>query len=546
MDQEMKRYVQIFVAAILLGGFGGLVHAASVVDASTLNKKVMAGYQGWFMTSNDGSGVGWRHWSRQTPNASNISFEMWPDLREYSPSELTATSLNYHDGTNAGLYSAYNPGTVDRHVKWMQDYSIDGVFVQRFIGEAIYMRSVRDKVLQNVRSSSEKYGRVFANMYDISGGNASTLVSDIKSDWMHLVDDLKLTQSSRYLRHAGLPVVSVWGFGFGDRAGSAAQLKDLTGWFKSGAPAQYRATVKLGVDPDWRSHSPEWQAAYRSAAIISPWSVGRYSNDSGADNFRSNNIAPDLAALKGTSIGYMPVIWPGFSWWNLKHGSSPFNQVPRNGGRFFWRQAYNAQAAGSNMVYVAMFDEIDEGTAMFKIAENASQVPTTGKFLTLNADGENLPSDWYLRLMGEATRMLKGQRSLVSNMPPNPIDDPGTGGDSSGIGTPTSTSSLQVGKQLRVGQRIASPNGQYHFDLQGDGNLVTYSSAGKVVWTANTQGKGGTRLVLQSDGNLVLYTSAGKVVWASGTHGKTVSYLILQNDGILVLQSSEGATVWSK
>lgn len=541
----MKITFKVVLVSTLLAVGGALAQAASVVDASTLNNKVMAGYQGWFMTSNDGSGAGWRHWSRATPNASNISFEMWPDLREYSPSELTATSFNYRDGTNAGLYSAYNLATVDRHVKWMQDYQIDGVFVQRFIGEAIYMRSVRDKVLQNVRFSSEKYGRVFANMYDISGGNASTLVSDIKNDWMHLVNDLKLTQSNRYLRHAGLPVVSIWGFGFSDRPGSAAQLKELTTWFKSGAPAQYRATVKLGVEDGWRSHSSTWQSAYRSAAIISPWSVGRYGDASGADNFRNSKIAPDLAALKGSNIGYMPVVWPGFSWWNLKDGTSPFNKVPRNGGRFFWRQAYNAQAAGSNMIYVAMFDEVDEGTAMFKIAENASQVPTTGKFLTLNADGENLPSDWYLRLMGEASRMLKGQRALVATMPSNPVDDTGTGGGTGGVDAPTSTNSLQVGKQLNTGQRIASTNGSYHFDLQGDGNLVTYSSAGKVIWTANTQGKGGTKLILQSDGNLVLYTSAGKAVWASGTNGKSVSYLILQNDGKLVLRNSAGTTVWS-
>ena len=69
-----------------------------MVDASTLDKKVMAGYQGWFMTGNDGSGAGWRHWAGQTPNASNITFDMWPDMRELSPSELEAEAdVNRHD-----------------------------------------------------------------------------------------------------------------------------------------------------------------------------------------------------------------------------------------------------------------------------------------------------------------------------------------------------------------------------------------------------------------------------------------------------------------
>ncbi len=106
------------------------------------------------------------------------------------------------------------------------------------------------------------------------------------------------------------------------------------------------------------------------------------------------------------------------------------------------------------------------------------------------------------------------------------------------------TNSLPVGQQLNAGQRLASINGTYHFNLQGDGNLVIYSSAGKVIWAANTNGKGGTRLVLQSDGNLVLYTSAGKAVMATGTVGKGAAHLIMKNDGNLVLANASGAAVW--
>jgi hypothetical protein len=395
----------------------------SVVDASTLNRKVMAGYQGWFTTSGDSSGRGWRHWSNNvTPNASNITFDMWPDLREYAASELTATGFSYRNGTNAGLYSAYTPATVARHVKWMRDYGIDGVFVQRFIGEAIAIRGMRDRVLANVRAGSETHGRVFANMYDISGGNATTLIDDIKSDWMHLVDNQTITASSRYLRHNGKPVVAIWGFGVVDasnpRPGTAAELKALVRWFNTDAAARYRATVVLGVDPNWRTHSSAWRDAYDDAAVISPWTVGRYTSDAGADSWRNDKIAPDLSALQNSGVAYMPVIWPGFSWYNLQDSSNaPLNQIPRRGGRFFWRQAYNATAAGATMMYVAMYDEVDEGTAMFKIAENANQVPSTGRFVTLDIDGETVPSDRYLRLMGEASRMLRGERPVSATMP---------------------------------------------------------------------------------------------------------------------------------
>ena len=136
----------------------------------------MAGYQGWFAADGDGSGEGWIHWGGSPPSAEKISTDFWPDMREYEADELFNTNFVYQDGSNAGLYSAYTPKTVDRHVKWMKDYGIDGVFVQRFINSAVNRRNLRDQVLQNVRFSSENHGRVFANMYDISGGSDNTLV----------------------------------------------------------------------------------------------------------------------------------------------------------------------------------------------------------------------------------------------------------------------------------------------------------------------------------------------------------------------------------
>jgi hypothetical protein len=34
------------------------------VDTTTLQGKVMAGYQGWFNTPTDGAKLGWTHWAR--------------------------------------------------------------------------------------------------------------------------------------------------------------------------------------------------------------------------------------------------------------------------------------------------------------------------------------------------------------------------------------------------------------------------------------------------------------------------------------------------
>jgi hypothetical protein len=53
-----------------------------------------------------------------------------------------------------------------------------------------------------------------------------------------------------------------------------------------------------------------------------------------------------------------------------------------------------------------MFDEVDEGTAMFKVAATRLDAPTEVPVVTMDADGEALPTDWYLRLAREAQRHL--------------------------------------------------------------------------------------------------------------------------------------------
>jgi hypothetical protein len=72
------------------------------------------------------------------------------------------------------------------------------------------------------------------------------------------------------------------------------------------------------------------------------------------------------------------------------------------------------------MLKIAMFDEVNEGTAMFKLAAKRSDAPDQGYWLTLDADGEDLPSDWYLRLAGEVTRMFRSQRSPSPELPAKP------------------------------------------------------------------------------------------------------------------------------
>jgi hypothetical protein len=128
-----------------------------------------------------------------------------------------------------------------------------------------------------------------------------------------------------------------------------------------------------------------------------------------------------MAECKSLGIDYLPVVYPGFSFKN-HNPEKPFNEIPRNGGTFMWHQMYNAVAAGSKMIYVAMFDEVDEGTAIFKIAENSQQTPTEGRFITTNMDQgySNCPNDWYLNITGTVSGLIRNGKTVPLDMPEYP------------------------------------------------------------------------------------------------------------------------------
>jgi len=396
---------------------------ASEVDPSTLTHKLLMGYQGWFACAGDGSPAGgWVHWFRNNnPVATNATVDFWPDISELEPDELFNSAMTLPGGAPAKLYSAYKQKTVMRHFKWMRDNHLDGVFLQRFSSELSNPSffALRNQVTANVRAGADAYGRVFAIMYDISGQPTNTLVSTLTNDWNYLVNTMQITASPFYLRHHGKPVVAIWGFGFSGRPDTPQQGQQVIDFFRAAG-----CTVMGGLPTYWRTLNndaqgdPAWSGVFRSFDILSPWSVGRYADDAGADNFRVNLILPDMAAVAAAGREYMPVIFPGFSWHNLNAG--PLNQIPRRAGAFYWRQAYNAISSGCTMIYGAMFDEVDEGTAMYKLAPTAQQLPAQGTFVPLDVDGTALPSDWYLRLANEAGKMLRGETPLQTSVPITP------------------------------------------------------------------------------------------------------------------------------
>ena len=64
-----------------------------------------------------------------------------------------------------------------------------------------------------------------------------------------------------------------------------------------------------------------------------------------------------------------------------------------------WTQVHNAKRLGVRNMYGAMWDEYDEGTAFLPVVPKKFQVPLPAgggkyKFMALDEDGYDLPSDW--------------------------------------------------------------------------------------------------------------------------------------------------------
>jgi hypothetical protein len=404
----------------------------------TLTGKIMCGYQGWFNCPGDGTSRGWVHWGASNKFEPGFcTVDWWPDMSEYDADEKFATGFKYADNSTAYVFSSYKQKTVLRHFSWMAQYGIDGVFLQRFATETTpgsAARSHRDQVMLHCRKGGNQYKRAWAMMYDLSGLASGADIQKVVNDWKYLVDTFKISKDpadSAYLHHNGKPVVAIWGLGFG-RVYEGQQSYELINFLKND-PVYGGCTVMVGVNNNWRTNSDSWfRQTVQIADIISPWAVGRYGskNTSELNNFTVTYTVPDQTWCNANSKDYLPVVFPGFSWQNLQQNNK-FDQTPRLGGRFLWRQYYKAIAeGGATMIYQAMFDEVDEGTAVFKCT-NAPPVAETpyvtmstpflptgnAQFAPYDISDALLPSDHYLWLVGQGTKMLRRDIPLSETMP---------------------------------------------------------------------------------------------------------------------------------
>jgi len=426
MSITRRRFVKTSAAGLLIPA-ALKARATAAIDEPLpqvdreLTGKTICGYQAWFNAQGDGRDLGFRHYAGRGARfePGHCSIDYWPDLSEFAEGERYDTPFRLADGNAAQVYSASQPATIARHFDWMQTHGIDGIAVQRF-GTGLRndrLRAHHNDVIQHVRESARLTGRLWMAMYDLSSMRQGEPQQRVAEDWAQLVQEQGITEESPYLHHRGKPIVALWGVGF---TGREYTLSDCAALIESAAMGG-RNAVMLGVPYYWREQvrdatdDPALHEVLAMADIISPWAVGRYSTPAAATRLGETHLALDMQWCAARGKMLLPVAFPGFSWHNLKRSQgeeAALDQIPRLGGQFLWSQAEAARIAGAQSLYIAMFDEMDEGTAIFKCTND----PPIGDspFLTYG----DLPSDHYLWLTGQiAQRLRQGAGAAYLGMP---------------------------------------------------------------------------------------------------------------------------------
>jgi hypothetical protein len=265
------------------------VKTADTVDPSTLTGKLIMGYQGWFNCPGDGTTVGWWHWFA----GPDPTVDFLPNAADYPTSEQCVTTMIDAGGNPVNLFSDANPATVETQFAWMQQYGLDGVALQRFSVDLLNKPTLdaRDIVLANVRQAAEDNGRVFFVMYDLTGLPNSKL-NTVARDWKKLERE-GITSSPAYLHHRGHPLLAVWGLGFAGRSLTPSDTLNLLESLDKASAKYGGVTIMGGVPSYWRtgtrdaSSDSRWKKVWPKLAVLSPWSVGRFTGNDSADAYAS-------------------------------------------------------------------------------------------------------------------------------------------------------------------------------------------------------------------------------------------------------------------
>lgn len=464
------------------GPYTGPTYAGGTpVDSSSLDGKLVCGYQGWYGAPGDEDNLGWSHWSSSgnSLTTATLQIDPWPDMSEYTAAEqFQVPGFTYPGGAPALLFSSDEARTLLRHFQWMEAWNIDGVASQRFLVSLPNLPL--DRILSNIRLAANETGRVYYVEYDMSGMTEADIVSTMTSDWQFLVDTMKITSDTRYLHHNGLPVVGI--FGFYPSRFSSTTANSILDIFGTAGP--YQAFVQGAGDWTWRtSWTSDWVTMLYRMGAWQPWNEG---NETGGNpNYAQTDYwSADQSQLQAQHVMYIPELYPGSSSVNRDH-TAPGTGLPRLAGQVLWNQFVTATNLGAASTFLGMFDEVSEGTQIVKVTNS----PPTQSPYTITYEG--MPSDAYLCFTSQGSQMLKGKIPSSTPLPKCPgltqptIPDPVAPLDGASVSGPMVSLSWTAAMALAGGGTLAS------YDTWLDGTVKSTSS---LALSAATSLSGGTHV----------------------------------------------------
>jgi len=311
------------------------------------------------------------------------------------------------------------------------------------------------KVFENCLRAAKENGVAVMLEYDMSGlrsTDGANVLKMISDDWNTLNATYHLTdpkECPQYVWEKGKPLVGIYALGMNrqdtDDAGNGVgnfatpeQYETIIDGMEGRDNVKGAVSILAGTGYYWllnKKDSPagnsdaqdfeDWEELYKKVAVIAPWAVGRYSSKAGFATHEAQ-VKQEAQWCKENGVVYAPVSFPGFSWRNLQtqwnregtefdpsFGGNKYDACPRLRGKFLWYQMGNYKQWGADALFIAMFDEVDEGTAIYKCAHkdrtpiNKNEYLTDGKFLYYEDD---IDSGYYMYLVGEAAKWMKAKK----------------------------------------------------------------------------------------------------------------------------------------
>lgn len=100
-------------------------------------------------------------------------------------------------------------------------------------------------------------------------------------------------------------------------------------------------------------------------------------------------------------------------------------------------------------------------------------------------------------------------------------------------------------EHMVVDQQYFSNDNSHFIVMQGDGNLVVYTSAGVPIWASGTHGNWNSVCILNNNGNMIIDNQSGQRIWETNTEGQIDTYsLEFSNSGAFRIVNSSNNVIW--